>query len=62
MSELIFLLMGVMIGLAGGGLIACAFLESVKDKVKEKPAIQKEIYKTIGPDISLYEYTYGGKK
>ena len=57
--EIIFLLMGVSIGLTAGGLISCIALEKIVNQEAKKPNIEKEVYKTIGSDISLYELTYG---
>ena len=61
MSELIFLLMGVVIGLACGVLISLIGLELIH-KEEKKPTIDREVYKTIGSDISLFEFMYGDNK
>ena len=53
--DLIFLLMGIVIGLTSGGLISLVGLESKEEK---KTVIKKEVVRTIDPEISLFEYMY----
>ena len=59
--ELIFLLIGIVIGLTCGVLISSVGLELIQKEGK-KPIIDKEVYKTIGPDVSLFEFMYGDSK
>ena len=61
MNELIFLLMGIMIGLACGLLISLMGFELIH-KEEKKTAIKKEVIQTIGSDISLFEYMYEDNK
>lgn len=59
--ELIFLLMGIMIGLACGVIVSIMNLEMM-NKEEMKPTIDREVYNTIGSDISLFEFMYGDNK
>lgn len=59
--ELIFMLIGIMIGLACGVLISLLGLEAIYTE-EETPAIEKEVIETNGSDVSLFEYMYEDNK